>query len=46
MKKKITYGGAKLYWMLKRKVIQGKTITLYQHESYNELSAEQVGKDE
>ena len=46
VKKKITYGGAKLYWMLKRKVIQGKTITLYQHESYNELSAEQVGKDE
>lgn len=46
MKKKLTYGGAKLYWMLKRKVIQGQTITLYQHENYNESSAEQVGKDE
>ena len=45
VKKKLTYGGSKLYWMLKRKIIRGQAITLYQHENYNEASTERVGED-
>lgn len=45
VKKKLTYGGAKLYWMLKRKVVQGQTSTLYQNQNYDETSVEQNGED-
>lgn len=45
VKKNLTYGGSKLYWMLKRKFMQGKSITLYQHDNYKEISTEQNGED-
>lgn len=36
VKNRITYGGQKLYWMLKKKIVQKQTIILYKHKNYNE----------
>ena len=36
VKNKLTYGGQKLYWMLKKKIVGGQTTILYQHENYND----------
>lgn len=44
-KKNLTYGGFKLYWMLKRKFMLGQSVTLYQHDNYKEISMEQNGKE-
>ena len=30
-----TYGGQKLYWMLKDKIVSGNRITIYQHSNYS-----------
>ena len=45
VKKNLTYGGSKLYWMLKRKFKLGQSIILYQHDNYKEISTEQNGED-
>ena len=37
-KNKITYGGQKLYWMLKKKIAQEETKILYKHKNYDEKS--------
>ena len=44
VKKNLTYGGSKLYWMLKRKFKLKQSITLYQHDNYKEISTEQNGE--
>ena len=36
VKKNLTYGGTKLYWMLKRKIVQGRIKNLYKHPNYVE----------
>ena len=33
-KDKITYGGNKLYWLLKEKITMNEHITLYKHKDY------------
>ena len=38
VKKRITYGGQKLYWMLKKKVVQEQATILYRHKNYREES--------
>ena len=45
VKKNFTYGGLKLYWMLKRKFVLGKTITLYHNDNYMETNEEQNGEE-
>lgn len=45
VKNNLTYGGSKLYWMLKRKFMLGQSITLYKHDDYKEISTEQNGED-
>lgn len=35
-KDKITYGGDKLYWMLKEKIGSSEHITLYKHKNYTQ----------
>ena len=45
VKKNLTYGGTKLYWMLKRKIMPGQLVTLYKHDKYNEISMKQTGED-
>ena len=39
VKKKLVYGGRKLYWMLKKKIIKKQVTILYKHENYNEANA-------
>lgn len=34
VKKNVSYGGQKLYWMVKDKIINGKRITIYQNPHY------------
>lgn len=38
VKNRLTYGGQKLYWMLKKKTVREQTTILYRHENYNEES--------
>lgn len=35
VKNNTTYGGQKLYWMLKDKIVSGNRITIYQHSNYS-----------
>ncbi|MDE5598575.1 MAG: hypothetical protein K2J04_12210 [Lachnospiraceae bacterium] len=34
VKKNVSYGGQKLYWMLKDKIVNGNRITIYQNPNY------------
>lgn len=43
VKKNVSYGGRKLYWMLKDKIINGNRITIYQNPKY---TSEQKQKNE
>lgn len=43
VKKNVSYGGQKLYWMLKDKIINGNRITIYQNPKY---TLEQKQKNE
>ena len=43
VKKNVSYGGQKLYWMLKDKIINGNRITIYQNPNY---TSEQKQKNE
>ncbi len=44
VKKNNSYGGQKLYWMLKDKVVNGKRITLFQHPNYLDGQKEKTEK--
>ena len=35
VKKNVSYGGQKLYWMLKNKIVNGVCYTLYRNKQYN-----------
>lgn len=40
VKKNVSYGGQKLYWMLKNKIVNGICYTLYRNIRYNESEKE------